>query len=455
MLRWIGPAVVIMLAVSASAQGQDTLPPLVVPAPKPATLGPVLPVESSTPPPIVSIPAPKAAITPPIEIPKLTPLEVHPRIAAEPIKRPMIAIGEGEFQILINGSLTADFLYNTAKAVGPGTPFYLQPDSPLLFSSRSFEAHARQTALSALFTGPEVLDFQANGVVLVNFYESPQISDRYGLLPINAYGELKNSDWRIAAGYQMDVFNPINPTVLPFSQLRGSGNTGVFRGQFRVERFLNPDDETQITLTGAASEPLPTTLSDQYAISENTGLPNLEGRVAIGFGAIEEDAIDKRRPFEVGVSGVYGKMRTPFGTRRVSAHVDGLGADMRWSLGNVGLQGEVFTGQGLGTYGGGVLQNINLITYRPVRSKGLWIEGFYYWSGEEVHTHFGYGIDDPNDRDVGFTGPIRNETYYATTIWDMTKNFRVAFQISYLKTAYSVLRDNSGVSFHTQFQWKF
>jgi hypothetical protein len=37
----------------------------------------------------------------------------------------------------------------------------------------------------------------------------------------------------------------------------------------------------------------------------------------------------------------------------------------------------------------------------------------------------------------------------------VTKAFRVAFQVSYLKTNYAVLKDNQGVIFHTQFQWKF
>ncbi|HJZ93667.1 MAG TPA: hypothetical protein VKE40_22520, partial [Gemmataceae bacterium] len=67
----------------------------------------------------------------------------------------------------------------------------------------------------------------------------------------------------------------------------------------------------------------------------------------------------------------------------------------------------------------------------------------------------GYGIDDPVDGDMGPLSPIRNETYYVTTIWDVTKGFRVGFQVSYLKTAYAVLKDADGFIFQTQFMWKF
>jgi hypothetical protein len=85
----------------------------------------------------------------------------------------------------------------------------------------------------------------------------------------------------------------------------------------------------------------------------------------------------------------------------------------------------------------------------------MWVEAYYHWCPDVVHTHVGYGIDDPVDGDVGPTLPLRNQTYFATTIWDVTKAFRVAFQVSYLKTNYALLKDNEGFIFQTHFQWKF
>ena len=57
-----------------------------------------------------------------------------------------------------------------------------------------------------------------------------------------------------------------------------------------------------------------------------------------------------------------------------------------------------------------------------------------------------YGIDDPIDGDAGPTLPICNQACYVTTIWDVTKAFRLGFQLSYLKTNYALLRDNEGSS---------
>jgi hypothetical protein len=367
-----------------------------------------------------------------------------------------VVTGDGDFKLVLGGAIVADFLYNTTRPVSSGTPFYLPPESPSGFNTRTFDAHARQTSLFGLFTGPDVFDFRSGGFVLVNFYDNTIVADRYGLLPINAFGELKNEDWRFAAGYQMDIFNPLNPTVLPFSFLGASGNAGVFRGQLRAERFIHVDDDTHITLSGGISEPIPTTLNDQLRISEDNGLPNFEGRAAIGFGPMEGAGLEAHRPMEVGVSGVYGQIRTTLDANRVVATVWGAGLDARMALDNrYGVQGETYVGQGLGTYGASDLQNINPTTFRAIRTAGFWVEGYYYWCADIVHTHIGYGVDNPANGDAGPTLAIRNETYYATTIWDVTRAFRVAFQVSYLKTAYSVLKDNDGLVFHTQFQWKF
>ena len=65
-------------------------------------------------------------------------------------------------------------------------------------------------------------------------------------------------NWRFAAGLQQDIFNPLNPSVLPFTVLTASGNTGLLRSQGRIERFFHPSDESQIVVTLGMSEPIPT-----------------------------------------------------------------------------------------------------------------------------------------------------------------------------------------------------
>ncbi len=160
------------------------------------------------------------------------------------------------------------------------------------------------------------------------------------------FGELKNEDWRFAAGMQFDVFNPGLPTVLPFSALSASGNSGnSYRGQIRLERFLNPSENVQWTLQAALSEPISTTIDPAFRISEDNGWPNIEARIALGVG--EPDAVIGNRPFELGISGVGGQLRTiePL-VRQVEANVWGMGTDFRWKMTpKFGVAGEFYTGQ--------------------------------------------------------------------------------------------------------------
>lgn len=316
-----------------------------------------------------------------------------------------VVTGDEKIKLVIGGSLTADFYFNQARPVAPGIPFFLAPPSPFGFSQNTFDANARQTTLFALVSGPKIGDFESGGLVAVCLFNDALIVDRYGILPLQAFAQLRNDDWRFAAGLQLDVFNPLNPNMLTFGLLGGSGNSGGgFPGQFRVERYLHPTDDSQVTLTLGLSEPLSTTVSNNLRVSEDNGWPNVETRAALALGPLQGEGLLTRRPFEVGVSGLVGQIRTTDpanGARRVVEQVWGLGSDARWSAtSRFGFQAEGFVGQTLGSYTAGILQNINPVTLQGLRAAGGWAEVFYYICPEKLHAHWGYGIDDPLDRDL-------------------------------------------------------
>jgi hypothetical protein len=368
-----------------------------------------------------------------------------------------VVSADENFKLVLGGAVTADFLFNSRRPVAPGTPFFLTPGPPPGFHQQTFDAHARQTTLYALAYGPKIGDFETSGVIVACLYSSSLIQDLYGFLPIQAYAQLKNDDWRFAAGLQLDIFNPLNSTILPISLLGGSGNTGAFRGQARVERYLHPSDDQQITLTAGISDPIPTTVSPQFRISEDNGWPNVEGRAAWALGPLTGEGPLATRPFEVGVSGVVGQIRTTVpGKTQVVANVWGLGTDLRWAVTErFGAQGELFAGQTLGTYMGGILQNTNAVTFNGLHAAGGWVELYYYICPHRLHTHVGYGLDDPLDRNLAPGQPVRNDTYFANLIWDVTTYFRVAEEFTYRKTAYTVVPNNEGFGFQTQVQYKF
>ncbi len=220
-------------------------------------------------------------------------------------------------------------------------------------------------------------------------------------MPYNAFGELKNEDGRFAAGLQNDVFNPQKPNVISLAALFTTGNTGSFRSQARIERFIRPSDASEYTIQVALSGPIQSVFGRRdLRIQEDNGWPNVEGRVSMGLGETETLVGNRKaRPFEMGSSAFHGQIRT---TRSVLAPQD---------------------------------------PQSPIRS---------------VVDCWGFGIDSPLRRASDTFVLTQNQTFFANLVWNWSKNVQISNQVDYRKTNYrSPLLDATGCIFYSEFQWKF
>jgi hypothetical protein len=412
-------------------------------------------------PPVVDCACPPSALMPLPEPPAQSPnpIAVLGQKLEAVASRLSVLTADENFKVVVFGALQGNMIFSTARPVAPGIPLFLVPGPLEGFRQQTVDLHARSSSLGAAVVGPKIGDWQTGGLILALFYNDNLIADRYGVLPFQIWGDLKNDDWRFTFGLQTDLINPVNPTMLTFSLLAFSGNAGSnFRGQFRFERFLHLDDDAKVTLQLALSEPNSTIVSNALRIDEDNGWPSVETRVALTLGPTEGAGLAAEPHFEVGLSGVIGQVRRtePPGVRQVVADLWALGVDGRWRVCPCfGLKGELYVGQAIGTYNAGVQQSINFPAGREVRAAGGWGEVYYYLVPDKVHTHWGFGLDDPLDRDVPLGGILRNHTYFGNVIWDVTKNFRLGFEATWRETAYDLLRDNEGATFHTQVQLSF
>jgi hypothetical protein len=261
------------------------------------------------------------------------------------------------------------------------------------------------------------------------------------------------------------VFNPVSPTIISLGKLFGSGNTGSFRGQARVEHFFKPNDALQLTTQVAVSEPVSSVVTNNARILEDNGWPNVEARLAAGLGPIEERAGSRQQRFvEVGVSGVVGQLRT---SRLITAPTDpevpnraivdtwGLGLDGQLAVTKrIGLAGELYVGQGLGEYNGGVLQSFNGSTFQAIRTRGAWGEVYCYLT-DRLHVHVGYGIDAPIQRDLSPTQFAKNQTCFTNCVWNVSRVLQVSFEVDYRVTDYLAFADANGVVFLSEMLWRF
>jgi hypothetical protein len=78
-----------------------------------------------------------------------------------------------------------------------------------------------------------------------------------------------------------------------------------------------------------------------------------------------------------------------------------------------------------------------------------------------LHTHWGYAVDNPFNRDVSLAQRTLNTAAFGNLIWDVTKNFQVGFEVSRWETDYKalpaafVLGDNEGMIYHLRLQYAF
>lgn len=410
-----------------------------------------------------------------------TPAEPSPSLAPVPdaTSPPSVCYvpGEGLTVSMLNNTSTLKLFANFSAIAGfsttrefpTGGPLFLLPASNIGAHTNTFDLAARQSSFGGSFSGPEFGGFTPGGFFLAYIQNDNLTSDAYGLLPFQAYGDLKSEHWRFAAGLQSDVFNPVSPTMIPLIGLFDSGNSGSFRGQIRLEHLFKPSDEFQLTTIVALSKPTATVVTGSNSINsritESNGWPNIEGRIAAGIGEEDELAGGRKwRPVTWGVSGLIGQLRNasialnpdpndPF-FRRATINVWGLGTDLTAAItSRLGVRGELFLGQSLGEYNAMIGQTFGS-NRQAIRGAGGFGEVFYYFT-DSLHVHTGYGIDAPVIRDLAADQIARNQTFYANAFWDITKAFQVSFEVQYRKTDYVTFKDARGAVFMTQFLWRF
>jgi hypothetical protein len=287
---------------------------------------------------------------------------------------------------------------------------------------------------------------------------------------LNAFGEVKNDDWRFAFGRMFDLFSPIGPNSVNIGQQRAAGNVGIYRGAMQLDRYINLSEHARWTLSGRMSQPvvkdfllLPT------ARGQDNGIPNFEGRVGLELGPEK----DGHRTMEIGISGLWGETQAFDAARFVFGPGDetvllpavsnvsttaGGSIDFQLHGERAGFSGEFWAAQAAGTYFVAVLQTLNPATGDGIRSIGGWAD-VYYKLNDCTTFYAGYGIDDPRDQDVGFlTDPVNpndpgqrtlNQVAWGTIKWDVTDFFQLAFEASHRETRYvNTLASDDGMVYH-------
>jgi hypothetical protein len=354
---------------------------------------------------------------------------------------------KGDFTVVPYGSLWGSTIFETERSF-PG-PYTLYVLSATTDGEQSFVIDTRRTRLGFDIAGPRIPMFHnalSYGKAEVDFHGAFVTENKPGVLLRHAYGEIKDNEFRLLAGQTDDVISPLYPRTLSYSVGWGGGNIGYRRAQVRLERYLACSDHLLWTVQGSINQNVITDVTSTGIRPESAGWPVIEGRVATTIGERRPGSL----PITFGVSGHIGEQGFDFLTTGPPPLSLPPQDDVRrrtWSLNGdlyipiterFGVQGEVFMGENLSTFLGGIIQGVSFETRNSIRSCGGWVDVWYDLT-PRLHTRTGFGLDDPNNHDI-VTGRSYNQYIYANASFDVTKPLIVGIEVTSWKTLYQETR---------------
>ena len=321
-----------------------------------------------------------------------------------------------------------------------------------------FNMTANETRLGMLINGPDSGLMKASGRVEVDFYEGGS-ENKARLMMRHAYMKL---DWpgerfNIIAGQTSDVISPLVPSTVNYSVGWWTGNIGYRRPQVRLTKEYGLDAQTDLKLEGALARTIGrdnASLTGTTDSGEDAGFPSVQARAGLllpVFGSKHSD---------VGLSGHWGQEEydTTAGGRNEeftswSLNVDFTQPVNKW----LSVKSEVFTGENLDAYLGGIGQGVTTTganENEEIGSKGGWIAAALGpW--DKARFNVGVGMDDVERGNVNANDRTLNHSVFGNVYYSLAKNTEWAFELSHWRTEYRGSGDGDNLRAQTSLIYKF
>ena len=370
-----------------------------------------------------------------------------------PKLRPVLS----NLDIQLYGFLKLDAAYDTSQTDDGNFAKWVERED-LNQDDDQFNMTANQSRFGVNITGPDNGVMKASGRAEVDFYGGGS-QNKSHLMMRHAYMKLDWPDdkFSIIAGQTSDVISPLVPPTVNYSVSWWVGNIGYRRPQIRLTKVLGLDGDVDLKLEGAIARTIGrdnTLLAGTLDSGEDSGRPTLQARAGL------TGPLFCSKPATIGLSGHYA-------SEEYDITATGSNKDFRsWSLNLDFLQplnswltikSELFTGENLNAYLGGIGQGVTLTganMYDEIGSSGGWIAASLGpWSGSRYN--IGISMDDVDGRDVNAGARTVNRSVFANMFYSLSKNTEFALELSHWRTEYDGPGDADNFRMQTAFIYKF
>jgi len=361
-----------------------------------------------------------------------------------------------KLDIQLYGYIKADLSYDSSRVSTGNFARWVDRDNVRGYDSQG-NLTAKETRLGMKIKGPSSDNIKTSGVVEVDFFGDGAAENKGVLMMRHAYLQI---DWikekfSILAGQTWDVISPLNPSVLNYSVQWWAGNIGYRRPQIRLTKIFDVAKDVEWKLEAAATRNIGDATGFHPVDSgADSGLPVFQGRTSWTFPLWV-------KPTTLGFSGHVGEEEHDFDNQDHNREVSTWSANMDLFmpiLDWLAFKGELFTGQNLDAFLGGIGQGVNGAgTYAAegVRSCGGWgAVNLAPWSKWQFN--IGTSIEALRSDTVDAAGArTLNRAIFGNVLYEINKNTTVGLELSHWHTEYKAGDAADALRLQTAFIYRF
>jgi len=389
-----------------------------------------------------------------------------PKLAQSDIEK-IAAIVQGKkkpitssLDVEVYGRLKLDAAYDTSRTDTGNYIKWVRPEGTNR-DDDEFNMTANETRLGFRVKGPQDGELRTSGRVEVDFFEGGS-ENKSRLMMRHAYMNLNWPEERfsIIAGQTSDVISPLAPYTMNYSVAWWAGNIGYRRPQIRLTKGYTVAKDVDLKLEGALARTIGIS-SGAFVLrdaGEDAGIPGFQGRASLKFPCVNS------KPMTLGFSGHWAKEEYDTTASGGSDKYDSwsLNLDVTQPINEwLAVKGELFTGENLSAYLGGVGQGVNTTRGNDIGSTGGWVAAsltpYPKWS-----FNLGVSVDNPDNGDLeGYSSTsgegIReyNRSVFGNAIYSLDNNAQVGFELSQWHTEYASSGDGNALRAQASFIYNF
>ena len=359
-----------------------------------------------------------------------------------------------DLDIQFYGYFKLDAAYDTSRTDNGNYAKWVESESTN-DDDDQFNMTANESRLGMRINGPQEGDMNTSGRVEVDFYgggseNKSQIMMRHAYLKIDWPAERFN----VIAGQTSDVISPLYPATLNYSVAWWAGNIGYRRPQIRLTKSLALTSDVELTLEGALARTIGITTTADFTpgdAGEDAGFPGVQMRASVTFPLLGY------KPTTFGLSGHWAKEELDVDEAGNHKNFDSwsLNLDLDQPINKwLSIRGELFAGENLSAYLGGIGQGVNITTYQEIGSRGGWIAASLGpW--RKCRFNVGSSVDDVDNGDVNTGGRTLNRTVFGNAIYSLSKSIEIGLELSHWRTEYREAEDADSLRAQTSLIYRF